>query len=78
MQPADFSFVETSQNISLMFALTEAAQEFMTENFPKGGYDYQFWGDALVVENRYVIPLVEALYDGGFQIRLSSEEEVAQ
>ncbi|NCA16789.1 MAG: hypothetical protein EBS90_07060 [Betaproteobacteria bacterium] len=78
MQPADFSFVETSSNISLMFALTEAAKEFMSENFPKGSFDYQFWGDALVVENRYVIPLVEALYEGGYQIRLSSEEEVVQ
>jgi len=78
MQPADFRFVETGSTISLMFALTKEAQQFMSENFPKGGWDYQFWGDALVVENRHVIPLVEALYENGYQIQLSGEEEVAQ
>jgi len=78
MQPADFRFVETSSTISLMFALTKGAQQFMAENFPKGGWDYQFWGDALVVENRHVIPLVEALYENGYQIQLSGEEEVSQ
>jgi hypothetical protein len=70
--------VSTTAVEGTALALTEAAQEFMSDNFPKGSWDYQFWGDALVVENRYVIPLVEALYEGGFQIRLSSEEEVAQ
>lgn len=78
MQPADFRFVEASSTISLMFALTEGARQFMSENFPKGGWDYQFWGDALVVENRYVIPMVEALYQSGYQIQLSDEKEVAQ
>ena len=78
MQPADFRFVETNSTISLMFALTKEAQQFMADNFPKGGWDYQFWGDALVVENRYVIPMVEALYENGYQIQLSDEKEVAQ
>ena len=78
MQPADFSFVETSQNISLMFALTKAAKEFMAENFPKGSFDYQFWGEALVVENRYVIPLVEALHQNGYEIQLTDSQEVIQ
>jgi hypothetical protein len=31
-----------------------------------------------VVENRHVIPLVEALYENGYQIQLSGEEEVSQ
>lgn len=78
MQPADFRFVETNSTISLMFALTKEAQQFMADNFPKGGWNYQFWGDALVVENRYVIPMVEALYESGYQIQLSDEKEVAQ
>jgi hypothetical protein len=56
--------VEDHGSIVLIRPLTPAVEEWLDERV--GGEDVQYWGDAVVVEPRYVRPIVEALIAEGF------------
>ena len=60
----DFVF-ENHGTLYLVRPQNEAARRHLQDNVQE---DAQWWGDALVVEHRYALPLSEALADNGWDV----------
>lgn len=56
--------VEDHGSIVLLRPLTADVEEWIEEHV--GGEDTQYWGSAVVVEPRYIEPIVQALVAEGF------------
>ena len=64
-QAADFK-VENHGSIVLVRALNPAADRWLNDNVI--GEETQLWGDAVVVEPRYVADLVEGIQSEGMTV----------
>ena len=64
---ADF-IVENHGSIFLLDQVSDAAQEWIADHIPDDD-DHQFWAGKLVVEPRYIQPLVATLQAEGFVVR---------
>jgi hypothetical protein len=56
--------VRDEGTIVLLFPRSDPAREWFAENILDG----QWLGDGLVVEHRFVLPILQALIDEGFQL----------
>ena len=61
---ADFCTITGGGTVCLFHPLTEEARQWLAEHCPLDG-EHQYFGDALVIEHRYVASIVEmAIRDG--------------
>lgn len=60
----DFS-VETHGSIFLLRPLSDAACDWIAEHIPE---DAQFFGDAIVVEHRYIADIVNGAINDGLRV----------
>ena len=58
--------VERHGSLYLVYGLTVEARAWLTENV---GNDAIWWGDSLVVEGGYFVPLFDAMSDAGLIVR---------
>ena len=58
--------VDRYGGLFLLYGLTSVAREWLTDNVHD---DAIWWGDSLVVEGRYFVPLFDAMTDSGLIIR---------
>jgi hypothetical protein len=63
MSGIDFS-VDNHGSIVLLRGISPEAEQWI-ESYV-GGDDTQYWGDAVVVEHRYIVPIIEAMEAQGF------------
>jgi hypothetical protein len=57
--------LENHGSLFLLRALSSAAKDWMGERLPIDNPETQFWGNAIVIQPRYVAPIVdEAIGDG--------------
>ena len=68
IQPIDFE-LENHHSIYLLRPLTDLAREWMNEHLPVENPETQFWGDAIVIEPRYVAPIVDGIIGDGLVLR---------
>jgi hypothetical protein len=61
--------LENHGSLFLLRPLNPVAQNWMTENLPVDNPETQFWGDAIVVEPRYVAPIVDGIIGDGLVLR---------
>lgn len=61
--------LENHGSLFLLRPLTSAAKEWMQEHLPVGSPETQFWGDAIVIEPRYVAPIVDGIIGDGLVLR---------
>jgi hypothetical protein len=60
------------QNHGSLFVLRpldSIAKAWMNEHLPVGSPETQFWGDAIVIESRYVAPIVDGIIGDGLVLR---------
>lgn len=62
---ADF-LVENHFTIYLLRPVTPRAREWVTTHLPD---DAQTWGDAIVVEHRYIADIVNGIVNDGLEVR---------
>jgi hypothetical protein len=53
----------------LLRPLNSAAKDWMSEHLPTDNPETQFWGDAIVIEPRYVAPIVDGIIGDGLVLR---------
>jgi hypothetical protein len=53
--------LENHGSLFLLRPLNPVAQSWMSENLPVDQPETQFWGDAIVIEPRYVAPIVDGI-----------------
>jgi hypothetical protein len=53
--------LENHGSLFLLRPLNLAAKDWMSEHLPIDNPETQFWGDAIVIEPRYVAPIVEGI-----------------
>jgi hypothetical protein len=56
----DFT-LENHGSLFLLRPLNSAAKHWMGEHLPMDNPETQFWGDAIVIEPRYVAPIVDGI-----------------
>jgi hypothetical protein len=61
---ADFIF-SNHGSVCLLAPIGPTAKQWIADNVPDGA---MFWGAALVVEPRYVGPLLEGIADAGLEV----------
>lgn len=61
--------LENHGSVFLLRPLTSAAKEWMQEHFPMDNPETQFWGDAIVIEPRYVASIVDGIIGDGLVLR---------
>jgi len=61
--------LENHGSLFLLRPLNPAADEWMTERLPMDHPETQFWGSAIVIEPRYVAPIVEGIVADGLVLR---------
>jgi len=62
----------TLENHGSLFSLrplTSAAKDLMNEHLPMDNPEIHFWGDAIVIEPRYVAPIVDGIIGDGLVLR---------
>lgn len=64
MSAVDFS-VENHGSIVLLRGISPDAEQWIEDYV--GGWDTQYWGDAVVVEHRYIVPIIEAMEAQGWE-----------
>jgi hypothetical protein len=62
---ADF-LLQDEGTIAVLFPLTTAAEGWVEEHLPAGAI---FWTDGVVIEHRYVAPIVAGILDDGLEVR---------
>ena len=60
----DFT-LENHGSLFLLRPVNSAAKHWMAEHLPMGSPETQFWGDAIVIESRYVRDIVRGIQDSG-------------
>jgi hypothetical protein len=53
--------LENHGSLFLLRALSSAAKDWMGEHLPIDNPETQFWGDSIVIEPRYVAPIVDGI-----------------
>jgi hypothetical protein len=61
--------LENHGSLSLLRPLSSAATEWMKEHLPVESPETQFWGDAIVIESRYVTEIVNGIIGDGLVLR---------
>jgi hypothetical protein len=61
--------LENHASLFLLRPLNLAAKDWMCEHLPIDNPETQFWGDAIVIEPRYVAPIVEGIIGDGLVLR---------
>jgi len=61
--------LENHGSLFLLRPLTSAATEWMRENLPVDSPETQFWGEAIVIEPRYLEPIVDGILADGLVLR---------
>lgn len=63
----DFT-LQDEGSLFLLHPHTTAAREWMEEHLPMGSAETQFWGEAIVIEHRYIGPIVEGIQADGLAV----------
>ena len=63
------SKLENHGSLFLLRPLNSAAKDWMAEHLPVDNPETQFWGDAIVIEPRYVAPIVDGIIGNGLVLR---------
>jgi hypothetical protein len=53
--------VSNCGSLFLLRPLNSAAKEWMQEHLPVDSPETQFWGEAIVIESRYLEPIIEGI-----------------
>jgi hypothetical protein len=61
--------LENHSCLFLLPPLNPVAQNWMNENLPVDEPETQFWGDAIIIEPRYVAPIVDGIIGDGLVLR---------
>ena len=61
--------LENHGSLFLLRPLSSAAKEWMKEHLPMESPETQFWSDAIVIEARYVTPIVDGIIGDGLVLR---------
>ena len=61
--------LENHGSLFLLRPLNPVAQNWMSENLPVDDPETQFWGDAIVIEPRYVASIVDGIIGDGLVLR---------
>jgi hypothetical protein len=61
--------LENHGSLFLLRPVNLAAQEWMEEHLPMDNPETRFWGDAIVVEPRYIGSIAEGILADGFTLR---------
>jgi hypothetical protein len=61
--------LENHGSLFLLLPLTQAAKNWMGEHLPMDNPETQFWGDAIVIEPRYVTSIVDGILGDGLVLR---------
>ena len=61
--------LENHGSLFLLRPLNHVAQTWMSENLRVDEPETQFWGDAIVIEPRYVAPIVDGIIGDGLVLR---------
>jgi hypothetical protein len=56
-------------SLYLLHPLNSMAKEWMNEHLPMDSEETQFWGDAIVIEHRYVSAIVDGIIADGLVLR---------
>ena len=66
----EFDFrLENHGSLFLLHPLTPAAKDWMDEHLPMDSSETQFWGDAIVIEPRFLGPIVDGILADGLVLR---------
>jgi hypothetical protein len=61
--------LENHGSLFLLRPLNDAAKNWMGEHLPIDNPETQFWGDSIVIEPRYVAPIVDGILADGLALR---------
>jgi hypothetical protein len=61
--------LENHGSLFLLRPLNSVAKDWMGEHLPMDNPETQFWGEAIVVEPRYVAPIVDGIVGDGLVLR---------
>lgn len=61
--------LENHGSLFLLRPLSSAAKVWIGEHLPTDNPETQFWGDAIVIEPRYVAPIVDGIIGDGLVLR---------
>ena len=61
--------LENHGSLFLHRPLNSAAKEWIQNHLPVDSPETQFWGDAIVIEPRYVAPIVDGIIGDGLVLR---------
>src|SRR5271163_385414 len=61
--------LENHGSLFLLRPLCSAAKEWMNEHLPVDSPETQFWGEAIVIEPRYLEPIVDGILADGLVLR---------
>jgi hypothetical protein len=61
--------LENHGSLFLLHPLNSVAKNWMGEHLPMDNPETQFWGDAIVIEPRYVAPIVDGILEDGLVVR---------
>jgi hypothetical protein len=61
--------LENHGSLFLLRPLSAAAKEWMQRNLPVDSPETQFWGDAIVIESRYVEAILDGILGDGLVLR---------
>ena len=56
-------------SLFLLRPLNSSAKNWMNDHLPMDSEETQFWGDAIVIEPRYVSPIVDGIIADGLVLR---------
>jgi hypothetical protein len=61
--------IENLGSLCLLRPLNPVATEWMQEHLPMESDETQFWGEAIVIEPRYLEPIIEGILAEGLVLR---------
>jgi hypothetical protein len=61
--------LENHGSLFLLRPLNSTARDWMGDHLPMDNPEAQFWGDAIVIEPRYVAPIVDGIIGDGLVLR---------
>ena len=64
----DFT-LENHGSLFLLRPLNPGAKDWMGEHLPMDSPETQFWGEAIVIEHRYLAPIVDGIIGNGLVLR---------
>jgi hypothetical protein len=61
--------LENHGSVFLLRPLNSVAKDWMDEHLPMDSPETQFWGSAIVIEPRYIAPIVDGILADGLVLR---------